>query len=830
MEENLLFNEDIKSRYTNRLYRTCYDMKNEQKLGDIKMATCLNLRPRNNFQILENLMVKKRPNNNNQLVELIDIHKKRPQYSSDYKKLLVLKQKIENSFRTKNKNKSLDKSTLIDLNKSSSSSVINSSVINVKSASNKEAKDSEKISKHLLVGSSSSSSNINNNGTGLIKYLGIRKKQQKIIEQLENLKEKDLRRNLSKQVNATRVKNKFNFESFEDECLDSNEVSINSYQQTTTNTRSHYDLDCLKSICDTNKVYLKNLYKNFDIPILYCDSETQFNKTKTDLIDESEECDLVEVVLEDTNKKPPFLKMNPIQFNYKNVRQPRSLLNQHSSKIKKPHWVNIATVGKLNDIKKPYQNTSPNRKITSHLIAQKPEPSLIFVSTFSSFSSLSEYLKIKKPLESNESTTEQQQQQIGGRKTSRKSLNKIHSEEIYSECSRIKSKSTVSSPLPNYSQSIPDEFGGGGDDDTRRKSSFSDLTSTQCKLPDLISSPKVYVLNKNSQTQTAQQQKTKQSFITQTQVYKKLSELQRQNTFEYLKFVSVKNLKENNHENNYISNNNKKIKNNNKKNLDNGKFEAPKISKKILLRENSAIHEKQRELNGKKENKIISYDTKDDDYDYFRATSLSFNDDDDEMDELKIQDDDDGDYDNDDDEEEEEEDDDENQEPDFVITQNSKADQISESNATTTNTNADNIDLDEDLEPKLGKSQSLCTHILTSSSQLRDFFQYSSTTTTTNSTKSLNLILKNNLQFKEALDFMYNQKQVRKLHQKVLEKLEKQRSSTDIRLINFISSNLYTTRSNFDCYKFYERSKTSSLLQSLRHKLYDQITMINHKI
>ena len=111
MDENLMnsFDQAVKSKYATRLYRTCYDMKSdtsENRVNDVKMASCLNLKPKNNFQILENLVeVKEKPK---KITELIDC-KHKPQLESpknsidskDYKKLLMLKQKLENSFRSK---------------------------------------------------------------------------------------------------------------------------------------------------------------------------------------------------------------------------------------------------------------------------------------------------------------------------------------------------------------------------------------------------------------------------------------------------------------------------------------------------------------------------------------------------------------------------------------------------------------------------------------------------------------------------------------------------------------------------------------------------------
>lgn len=512
---------------------------------------------------------------------------------------------------------------------------------------------------------------------------------------------------------------------------------------------------------------MKKLYNNFDIPILYCDSENQF---KTEYIDEKDELE---------KHEKPLIKMNPIQFNYKNIRQSRSIVQQ-ANRYKKPHWVNIATVGKINEIRKPIQNDDKKR-ITSHLVAQKTEPSLIFVSTFSSTSTMSECMKNKK----SEEQHDQNQR--------KKSLGKIHSDEVYSDC-LLKSKSVVVSPTSyNSAKNLYNT-----DDDIQLKCSFSDLQ--QYKLPDLTTGPKLYVLNNNALN--TQVQKSKQSFITQTQVYKKLSELQRQNTFEYLKFVSVKNVKD---QNDTVKSNST------------NKFVAPKISKKILISETQAenierqkqkIAKNSRSIKRKRSSIRTNNKEKINDRNNVSTRSSSITSDM-EMNDLKTTQ----------EEEHYEEDDDddyEDHEPDFVITQNSKSDQISEQQIT------------EDFEPKLNKSQYLYTHVLTSSSQLREFYHYSSSL---NSNKNLNLILRNsfnNVQFKDAWEFMYNERKVRKLHKKVVENLEKQRSSNDIRLINFISSNLnYNNRSNFDCYKFYERSKTSNLLQNLRHKLYEQVTLSN---
>lgn len=130
MDQNLLnnFDESIKSKYANKLYRTCYEMNEDDDSScGIKMSTCLNLRPKNNFRMLENLVEndkykKNRPNTD-----------KNNRYNSatsneikDYKKLLVLKQKIQNSFRSKNNPKN-NKSVFIDLKVPAiSSSAINS--------------------------------------------------------------------------------------------------------------------------------------------------------------------------------------------------------------------------------------------------------------------------------------------------------------------------------------------------------------------------------------------------------------------------------------------------------------------------------------------------------------------------------------------------------------------------------------------------------------------------------------------------------------------------------------------------------------------------------
>lgn len=545
---------------------------------------------------------------------------------------------------------------------------------------------------------------------------------------------------------------------------DSDESSL--IKQSNNNS---YDLDCLRSICDTNKIYLKKLYNNFDIPILYCDSENQFKTEHSDEKNESQEFE---------GHDRPLLKMNPIQFNYKNIRQPRSIIQQ-TNRNKKPHWVNIATVGKINEVRKPTKNET-NKRITSHLVAQKTEPSLVFVSTFSSMSTLSEYMKNKKPEEQHDQNPR------------KKSLGKIHSEQVYSDC-LLKSKSAVVSPTSYYSANNLNSM----DDDNQLKCSFSDLQ--QCKLPDLMTAPKLYVLNNNALN--IQDQKSKQSFITQTQVYKKLSELQRQNTFEYLKFVSVKNLKDQNDQN---------VKSNST-----SKFVAPKISKKIVINETQAENierQKQkivkncRSIKRKRSSIRTKMEEKLEHRNNTSTRSSSTTSQDMEMNDLKTG--------QEEEHYEEDEDDDEDHEPDFVITQNSKLDQINEP------------EIVQDFEPKLNKTQYLYTHVLTSSSQLREFYHYSSAI---NSNKNLNLVLRNsfsNAQFKDAWEFMYNERKVRKLHQKVVENLEKQRSSSDIRLINFISSNLnYNNRSNFDCYKFYERSKTSNLLQNLKHKLYEQVTL-----
>ena len=130
MDQNLLnsFDESVKSKYTSKLYRTCYEMNEDDASCQIKMSTCLNLRPKNNFRMLENLVDNDKYQKNKQAID------KSTRYNNDtsneikdYKRLLVLKQKIQNSFRSKNNSKN-NKSVFIDLKVPAiSSSAINSS-------------------------------------------------------------------------------------------------------------------------------------------------------------------------------------------------------------------------------------------------------------------------------------------------------------------------------------------------------------------------------------------------------------------------------------------------------------------------------------------------------------------------------------------------------------------------------------------------------------------------------------------------------------------------------------------------------------------------------
>lgn len=126
-----------------------------------------------------------------------------------------------------------------------------------------------------------------------------------------------------------------------------------------------------------------------------------------------------------------------------------------------------------------------------------------------------------------------------------------------------------------------------------------------------------------------------------------------------------------------------------------------------------------------------------------------------------------------------------------------------------------------DLDGQLPKSEGTYTHILTSTSQLKELYSTTSfgkdeTNDNNYSTNLENFSTQSFTLNRENSEFLYNQQQVNKLKRQILQKMQQTSSNLEENQLKSDSINLFKQPFDSNVYKFYERNKTSILLDSIR--------------
>lgn len=130
-------------------------------------------------------------------------------------------------------------------------------------------------------------------------------------------------------------------------------------------------------------------------------------------------------------------------------------------------------------------------------------------------------------------------------------------------------------------------------------------------------------------------------------------------------------------------------------------------------------------------------------------------------------------------------------------------------------------DKQKESEPTLNKSKGVYTHILTSSSQLKDIHNNMDKDFLKGYRRAKSHL--NRVSFSnENLEFIHNELQVNKLHKQVVQQIETSAAPNESRLFNSLLMNQInfnsSLKTNSDVYKYYERTRTSNLLSSIKLK------------